>query len=215
MLFLICPHGLISEVVVIDDGSTDETVLKVQEFKQKYPMGRKIKLSSHKENLGKGAALQTGFETTKQADIVLMLDADLKGLKNEHLDNLISPFIWDKKILMICGKFKGGRIWTSLAQKIAPSWTGQRALKRELIDKLPNLSEFRYGVDRFLTVSAKKITRDLNLNPRKVIRTVPLKGLTHAMQREKLGFWKGNLAYIKMYFEVFKTSLNLKRKKIK
>jgi glycosyltransferase involved in cell wall biosynthesis len=57
-------------VIVVDDGSTDAGVLKIK----KIPG---IKIISHKENLGKGAALMTGFcEAAKIADWAITIDAD-------------------------------------------------------------------------------------------------------------------------------------------
>jgi glycosyltransferase involved in cell wall biosynthesis len=60
-------------IFVIDDGSTDDTVVKCQ--------GLAVKVISHKKNLGKGRSLKTGFEAFLEqsgADYVLCLDADMQ-----------------------------------------------------------------------------------------------------------------------------------------
>lgn len=56
------------EIVVIDDGSTDDTVKIVKEF------GR-AKLVQHKKNLGLGKALNTGLKEAT-GEYVVMLDSD-------------------------------------------------------------------------------------------------------------------------------------------
>jgi dolichol-phosphate mannosyltransferase len=60
------------EYLVIDDGSTDNSKLKIQSLKLK-----KIKLLSHKKNMGKGAAVKTGLQKAT-GDFVVIQDADLE-----------------------------------------------------------------------------------------------------------------------------------------
>lgn len=57
-------------VIVVDDGSTDNTYDQIKEIKG-------IKIIRHKQNQGKGAAIFTGFaEAATTADWVITLDAD-------------------------------------------------------------------------------------------------------------------------------------------
>ena len=43
-------------------------------------------------NRGKGAALQTGLQST-DSEVILFLDADLIGLTTEHIDTLLLPVV--------------------------------------------------------------------------------------------------------------------------
>ncbi len=62
--------GLHMPVIVVDDGSTDSTYDKIRNIKG-------IRILRHSVNLGKGAALLTGFkEAEKMADWAITLDAD-------------------------------------------------------------------------------------------------------------------------------------------
>jgi dolichol-phosphate mannosyltransferase len=60
------------EYIIIDDGSTDSTNLKIKSLEIK-----KIKLLEHKENMGKGVAVKTGLKKAT-GDYVIIQDADLE-----------------------------------------------------------------------------------------------------------------------------------------
>ena len=60
------------EIIVVDDGSTDETAACAESFKNQWPNIKVIRLS---RNYGKGHAVKRGF-LEAQGEIVLFLDAD-------------------------------------------------------------------------------------------------------------------------------------------
>lgn len=62
------------EVVFIDDGSTDRTLAKAKEARQKYPF---VKVVSYSQNLGKTFALVSGFKVAA-GDVYVIFDADLQ-----------------------------------------------------------------------------------------------------------------------------------------
>jgi glycosyltransferase involved in cell wall biosynthesis len=60
------------EVVVIDDGSTDDSAERVRAFAQR---GLPVRLVSHGEGRGYGAAVRSGFEAAS-SDFILLVDGD-------------------------------------------------------------------------------------------------------------------------------------------
>jgi len=62
------------EIIIIDDGSSDKTLIKAEELAKKYPV---IKVVAHKVNRGYGAALRSGFEHSSY-NYVVFTDGDLQ-----------------------------------------------------------------------------------------------------------------------------------------
>src|SRR4030042_1705793 len=62
------------EIVVVDDGSLDGTLVKVARYAKR---NGHVKVISYAKNIGKGHAVKTGFmETT--GDVVVFADTDME-----------------------------------------------------------------------------------------------------------------------------------------
>lgn len=72
------------EIIVVDDGSLDNTLAVVDSLSSKIPQ---IKLISYPVNMGKGFAVRTGVLESK-GDLVLISDADL-STPIEEIEKLI------------------------------------------------------------------------------------------------------------------------------
>ncbi|ACL69535.1 glycosyltransferase family 2 protein [Halothermothrix orenii] len=176
---------IIDEVVVIDDGSTDNT--------SDVARGAGARVVRLEENGGKGAALQKGIEII-ESDFILMLDGDLIGLTREHIYRLLNPVIAEE-VDMTVGVFSEGRGLTDLAQFISPHLSGQRAIKTRLIKKIDNLNSAGYGVEIAINKFVKKYG---------TLKYVDLTDLTHLMKEEKRGFARGFIDRMKMYYDILK-----------
>jgi len=177
---------LVDEIIVVDDGSDDDTAEVARAHGANV-----IRLG---ENTGKGGAVARGLEATL-GDVILFLDADLIGLTVDHVNALIEP-VCSGEADMTIGIFGNGRTATDLAQALTPWLSGQRAIKRSVLEGL-ELDISRFGVEAVLTRHAKE-------SGLKAV-DVKLPRLTHVMKEEKMGTVKGMASRARMYWEVLKS----------
>lgn len=188
VLYAVKRVGEIDDIVVVSDGSTDRTA----EVACGFDGVRVIELP---QNMGKGYAMKAGLDNTS-ASIVLFLDADLLGLEPHHVRALLLP-VFHGAADMVLGVFCSGRGMTDLAQKLTPFLTGQRAVKRWVLDMIgEEVWSTGYGIEMALTRCARK----WNLR----VMEVPLYGVTHVMKEEKMGAMRGMAERLKMYWEIAK-----------
>jgi dolichol-phosphate mannosyltransferase len=82
--------GVAKEIIVVDDGSSDETVRQVAAFiSQHGPTD--VCLIRHEKNLGKGAAVKTGMAAAR-GDLIIIQDADLE-YEPEDIREVIGPVL--------------------------------------------------------------------------------------------------------------------------
>jgi len=176
------------QIIVVDDGSTDTTYARMS----KYP----VESIRFENNRGKGAAIWAGVQSAR-FPYVMLLDADLIGLKEGHLRELIRPVL-EEGAMMSLGVFTygTGRFATDWAQKVAPNLSGQRVMHRDLIETLPMLEHTRYGFEVALTRHVRRRGWP--------VAEVPLHDLTHRMKEEKRGFTRGFAARMRMYWDIMR-----------
>lgn len=177
----------VHRIIVVSDGSEDGTVNSALQYDE-------VEVIELLDNRGKGGAVKAGLDRCA-SEIILILDADLIGLSVKHVEALLKP-VREESALMSVGIFEKGRMATDIAQKMAPFLSGQRALKRDLLEGISDLDLSRFGIE----VALHQHVEDNDIET----AVVQLPDLSHVMKEEKLGFWKGVLARAKMYWEIFK-----------
>ncbi|HYE78810.1 MAG TPA: glycosyltransferase, partial [bacterium] len=217
-----CPW--LRRVVVVDDGSNDETgevacataaaeILAPlvgaatpgqQDGVCPAPVngaGTLFHVIRHTHNAGKAQALITAIAHTEEP-YLLMVDADLQGFAPEHLEALALP-VARGDVAMTTGIFKGGRLNTDLAHVVAPGLSGQRALTREVWERFlargDDPEALRYGVEEILEDLVKHggVSRAL----------VEWRGVTHTTKEEKVGLVAGWAWRLSMYRQVLRARL--------
>jgi dolichol-phosphate mannosyltransferase len=89
--------GILKEVIVVDDGSSDNTRAAIVKFMNDCPKSG-IQLLAHERNRGKGAAVRTGFQVAK-GDILIIQDADLE-YDPEDIREVIRPIMADESTVV-------------------------------------------------------------------------------------------------------------------
>lgn len=79
------------QIIVINDGSTDDTEKIVKEIIRNK---KEIRLISHKKNQGKGSAVKTGIKMAT-GDYILIQDADLEYDPQQY-EKLLTPILENK-----------------------------------------------------------------------------------------------------------------------
>jgi len=155
----ICSLPELDRVIVIDDGSHDDTAAIAETAGAQV-----VRLD---RNRGKGTALSAGLDTAHDADIVMLLDADL-GESASQAESLLKPLLAEEADMTIAGfppadrpaglgLVKGLARWGIRRlggdfEATAPL-SGQRALNRRTL-RVATPFASGYGVEVTLTVRA-------------------------------------------------------------
>lgn len=152
----VCSLPEVEEVLVVDDGSTDDTAARA--------LRAGVRVAWHRQNFGKGQALKTGLQSIR-SEIVAMIDADI-GERAVELRKLAEPVRRGKADLAIAqlppaegkngfGIVKGLAKWgirrlTGFTAQAPLS--GQRVFRRDIVRHL-NLAD-GYGAEVAMTIDA-------------------------------------------------------------
>jgi len=157
------------EVIIVDDYSSDGT----REFLQSNLESQVDQVLYHSKNMGKGAALRTGF-TAATGDIVLVQDADLEYDPQEY-PLLIEPILQGKADVVFGSRFQGGRphrvvyYWHRIGNSfltmlsnmltninLTDMETCYKAFRKEIIQSI-KIEEKRFGFEPEITAKVAKL----------------------------------------------------------
>jgi glycosyltransferase involved in cell wall biosynthesis len=156
---LVLAQRPVQELIVVDDGSRDNTAAVLESLKQTD----RLRLLRHDRNLGKGAAVRTAFPRAT-APLVLVQDADLEYDPAEyHL--LLKPLLAGKADVVFSSRligagphrvlyfwhYAGNKFLTTLLNmcinlNLTDMEAGLKAFRREILGRLV-LRENRFGFE--------------------------------------------------------------------
>ncbi len=165
------PH--FEEVIVVDDGSTDNTEGVVKQYPVRY-----VKNAINK---GKGHAMDTGVALSR-GDIIFFADADVTGLTHEIIDDIISP-VMDGMVDMSIAMRNRTTYYLHYIIFFIPLLGGERALTKSLWQMLPSHYKRRFKVETGLNFYARYYGRGFSF---KVFQ-----GLSQIVKEKKFGLIEG------------------------
>ncbi|HLM83893.1 MAG TPA: glycosyltransferase family 2 protein, partial [Candidatus Bathyarchaeia archaeon] len=159
------------EIILVNDCSRDKSAEILERYHGKH------KVHHHKRNLGKGAALKTGFANAT-GDIVLVQDADLEYDPNEYV-NLLKPILDGKAEVVFSSRFTSHQphrvlyFWHALGNKFLTGFSniltnlnltdmesGYKAFTKEILDQIePKLKSKRFSIEPELVARAAKLAK--------------------------------------------------------
>jgi len=156
------------EIILVDDCSTDGTRELIEGL-----VSDDTKVYFHEKNMGKGAALRTGFHKAA-GDILIIQDADMEYDPNEY-PKLIRPILEGKADVVYGSRFSGGEyhrvlfFWHMIGNKfltllsnmftnlnLTDMETGYKVLSREVYEKI-KIEENRFGFEPEITAKVAKL----------------------------------------------------------
>jgi len=159
------------EIIVIDDGSTDDTAAVAK--------NAGVKVYSHPYNLGNGAAIKSGIRTAS-GDILIFMDADLQH-NPEDIETMLNYFPDYDMVVGARSIKEQTSLWRALGNKIY-NWlasyvakfdikdltSGFRAIKSDIAQQFLYLLPNSYSYPATLTLAALRTGRALKYIPIKV-----------------------------------------------
>jgi glycosyltransferase involved in cell wall biosynthesis len=166
----------VSELIIVNDCSTDDTWPALQEIAKK---DQRVRLFQHEVNQGKGAALRTGFSQAR-APIVIVQDADMEYDPAEY-PKLLAPILNGRADVVYGSRFLGSEAhrvlyyWHSLGNffltqlsnmlsnlNLTDMETCYKAFRREIIQQI-KLEEDRFGFEPEITAKLASLSPRLRI----------------------------------------------------
>ena len=168
----ILKEKIVKQIIVVDDGSTDQSWTIIESVK-KWDKTKRIESHRQEKNKGKGAAVALGFKFAKGA-IVVIQDADLEYDPTDY-KRLIKPIVEGKADAVFGSRFLtaserrviyywhsvGNKILTTISNiftniNLTDMETCYKAISQEFAMKL-KLTEPRFGLEPEITAKLSKM----------------------------------------------------------
>ena len=184
-------HPDIAEVIVVDDGSSDDTA--------QVAAGAGARVLRLEHNGGKAGALDAGVRAAKH-DVILFLDADVTGYTRETLSRIMQPVI-DGRFDMYVGIRARSTVWLNRLLRFFPIIGGERAVTRRLWDAVPDCQKKRFEIEIALNYAAKRFGGGMGFEL--------VHGTIHRPKERKYGLLRGLARRMRMVADILAISFRL------
>ena len=160
--------SLASEIIIVDDGSTDGTLTHLRTIDSTH---ENVNIYYHKKNRGKGAALRTGLAVAS-GDVIVIQDADLEYDPRDY-ESLLVPILDGRADVVYGSRFLGGPqrvlfFWHYIGNKmvtllcdalsnlnLTDMETGYKVFKKDVLADI-QLKSNRFGFEPEFTMKIAK-----------------------------------------------------------
>ena len=165
-----CINFIDTEIIIIDDFSTDGTSQKLNIL---YLNKTFDKLILNKKNFGKGYSMRQGIREAT-GDLTIIQDADLEYSPSD-IENLLKPIVHNEADVVYGSRFRGGNqirilyFWHSIGNKflilfsniftnlnLSDMETCYKLFKTDILKNI-NLYENRFGFEPEITAKISKL----------------------------------------------------------
>jgi glycosyltransferase involved in cell wall biosynthesis len=163
--------GVTKELIVVNDASSDGTGDVLDDLKTELG----LKVFHHEKNMGKGAAIRTGFGEAS-GDMMIIQDADLEYDPEEY-KSLLPHILSNRADVVFGSRFAGGEphrvlyYWHSVGNKFLTFLSNMlsnlnltdmeccyKLFRKEIISQI-TLKENRFGIEPEMTAKVARLAR--------------------------------------------------------
>jgi polyisoprenyl-phosphate glycosyltransferase len=149
VLTALSSSALIDEIIVVSDGSTDDTVAIARRFDG-------VTTIALKENRGKGYAMRVGVDWASN-DVLFFVDGDMFNVTQQHIAALVLPVLSGECDMNIGVRHRGEILnFMHLNLKCGPVLSGIRVMRRRVFETVPQQYQERFKIEAALNCFCAK-----------------------------------------------------------
>lgn len=180
VLRVLTSYGKFREIIVVDDGSTDQTALIASRYD--------VQIIRTPRNVGKASSMDVGVKAAS-GDIIFFCDADVRGLTHAMIDTIVGP-VCRGEVDMFIGMRNRKAYVTHQLLSLVPLLGGERAVTKKLWRLIPPVYKQRFRIETALNFYARYCGLGFGYTL--------CEGLKQTIKEKKYGFVKGIIARLRM-----------------
>jgi glucosyl-3-phosphoglycerate synthase len=146
--------GLVDELVVVDDASTDDTAMMAANAGARVVSIDEVRDGKHAAGRGKGNALWASL-VASSSDLIVWIDGDVTSFRPEWINRLVAPLLDDPELALVKASYRrptdeggGGRTTELVARPLLSLYAaelstldqplaGETSGRRDVLERVP------------------------------------------------------------------------------